>query len=618
MDKVIYRSYSHIDHQARESSTMKQDNIVRRLAAIVIVDIVGYSRMMERDETTMMSLLRSLRREIIDSNVTDYRGRVVKSTGDGILAEFASVTDAVQSCVDIQRAMAERNASAPDDQQILLRIGINLGEIIIEGEDIYGTGVNVAARLESLAEPGGIQISSSVYDQIRAILALGFEDQGEAAVKNISVPVRSYRIKYGGEEEVSETVAATSGVASGPSHTNEKSTIAVLPFQNLSGDQDQEYFADGVTEDIITALSKNRWLLVSARNSSFAFKGKTIDIRTIATDLGANFVLEGSVRKAGNRVRVTAQLVDCSDGNHIWAERYDRDLDDIFEVQDEITATIAARIEPELGAVARERVQRKSGQNLDSWDQCHLASSLMYQYTKAANAEAQHLFREVIENDPGFPTAHAGLAYTLFLGAVYFGNNIDESLADEALVAAETAVALDDKDANSYFILGRIHLVRREYDQSISDLRMAVDLNPSMATAYCGLADSLSYSGRMIEAIPHFEEAIRLSPHDPRKWAFHVYGSLALMLLERFDEAVEWATKAIAVPNATFWANAQLVAALMGADDDQKVKRAVENLMRKEPDFSSARFAKQLLFYHEDSSLVDWYKTSLIKAGLPD
>jgi len=594
---------------------MEQSEVARRLAAIVVADIVGYSRLMEQDETGTLAQLRSLRKEVIDPKIAEHRGRIVKTMGDGYLAEFASVTDAVQHCVETQEAMAERNAHKSEGDRVEFRIGINLGEIIFEGDDIYGTGVNVAARLEALAEPGGIRISGSVYDQIRSILSLGYEDRGEETVKNISTPVRSFSVKFGEQERSNETDAES---AAPIRKKSEKSTIAVLPFENLSGDSEQEYFADGMTEDIMTALSKNRWLLVSARNSTFAYKGQTVDVRQVAQDLGANFVLEGSVRKAGNRVRVSAQLIDASDGNHLWAERYDRDLDDIFEVQDEITATIAARIEPELGAAARNRVQHETARSLDAWDTYHLASSLVYQYTKEGNREAQRLFRKVIEADPSFAAAHAGLAYTIFLSMIYFGAEMEDALVDEALKSAQRAVALDDKDANSYFILGRIHLIRREYDQSISDLRTAIDLNPCMATAYCGLADSLSYSGRMAEAIPHFEEAIKLSPHDPRKWAFLTYGSLALMLLERYDEAADWATRAIAVPNATFWPYAQLVAVHSITSRVDSANTAAENLLEKEPEFSSHRFAKQFLFYHEDPTQVDRYSNILCSAGLPE
>ena len=592
---------------------MTKDDLSRKLAAIVVADIVGYSRLMETDESGTMTQLKAIRKQLIDPKVAEYRGRIVKTTGDGMLAEFASITDAVQSCVEIQQAMAERNANVPEDRRIELRVGINLGEIIIEGDDIYGTGVNVAARLESIAEPGGICISSSVYDQIRTILSLGYEDMGEQSVKNISRPVRSFAVRMDGHAD-GESISTPPPAASARGN---KPTIAVLPFNNMSGEADQEYFADGMTEDIMTALSKNRWLLVSARNSAFAYKGKSVDVRQVAKALGADFVMEGSVRKAGNRVRITTQLIDAADGNHLWAERYDRELDDIFAVQDEITSTIAARIEPELGAAERERVHRKTSQNLDAWDTYHLALSLMYQYTKDGNTEAERLFRRAIEIAPVFAAAHAGLAYTIFLNAAYFGADANDDLLDAALEEAKAAVALDDKDAMSYFILGRIQLLRREYDLSISDHRNAIDLNPCLATAHCGLGDSLSYSGRTAEAIPHFEEAIRLSPHDPRKWAFLVYGSLALMLLERYDEAAEWATKAIAVPNSTFWADAQLVAVLSRAGRVPEAKDAADSLLRKEPDFSAGRFASQFLFYHQDPAQTDRYRETLEIAGLP-
>ncbi|MCZ6893715.1 MAG: tetratricopeptide repeat protein [Gammaproteobacteria bacterium] len=592
---------------------MAEERIQRRLAAIVSTDMVGYSRLMEADEAGTLAGLRAVRTELIDPKIAEYRGRIVKTTGDGMLIEFASVTDAVQSCVEVQQALSAHNADIPHDRRIQFRIGINLGEIIIEGDDIYGTGVNVAARLEPLAETGGIVISGSVYDQIRSIMSLRCEDMGEQSVKNISTPVRCFAVRAGGESEDEPVVDQPIATAK-----SDKPTIAVLPFENISGDTEQEYFADGMTEDIMTALSKNRWLLVSARNSTFAYKGQSVDIRRVGQELNANFVLEGSVRKAGNRVRITAQLIDASDGNHLWAERFDRDLTDIFEVQDEITAMIAARIEPELGAAQRERVQLKTTNKLDAWETYHLALSLMYQYTKDSNAEAQRYFQQAIEIDPDFGPAHAGLAYTMFLSAVYFGSEATEELLDTALKEAETAIALDDRDAMSYFVLGRIHLIRREYDLSISAMRTAVDLNACLATAYCGLGDSLSYSGRVAEAIPQFEEAIRLSPHDPRKWAFLLYGSLALMLLERYDEAVDWAAKAIAVPNATFWPHAQLVAVYSYAGRSDEAHTAAENLLRKEPEFSANQFAHQFLFYHEDPSQIDRYSQVLCAAGLPE
>lgn len=593
---------------------MQTHAVTRRLAAILVADIAGYSRLMEIDEEGTLEQVRNLYDTLVTHAISEHRGRVVKTMGDGFLAEFASVTDAVQSAVELQERMKARNETRHEDAPIMYRVGINLGEIIFEADDIYGTGVNVAARLEELAEPGGIRISGSVYDQIRSILNLGYRDKGEMTVKNISAPVRSFSVVI--DSDGSDQSGVDAVMVNG--RKSDKISITVLPFENLSRDSEQEYFADGMTEDITTALSKNRWLLVSARNSAFAYKGQTIDVRQVARELGSDFVLEGSVRRAGNRIRVSAQLIDASDGNNLWAERYDRDLDDIFEVQDDITATIAAQIEPELGAAARDRVQNKPAVDLNAWDTYHLALSKTYKYEKDSNAEAQALFREAIAKDPSFAAAHAGLAYSLFLGMVYFGMEMEASIIAEALSLAQTAVALDDKDANSYFVLGRIHLIMRQYDQSIFDLRTAIDLNPSMATAYCGLADSLSYSGRTAEAIPHFEEAVRLGPHDPRKWAFLTYGSLALMLLGRLDEALEWAKRAVATPNATFWANAQLVAVNVKAGHMDEATTAARELLVIEPGFSSRRFVEHFLSYHENTDQVEVFFGLLQEAGLPE
>ena len=575
----------------------------RRLAAVLIADIAGYTRLVEQDTDATVAAWKAARADVIEPAIAANSGRIVKLTGDGFLAEFPAVQDAVQCSLDMQKQLITSSLN--------FRMGVNLGDVVDDGHDIHGEGVNIAARIEALAEEGGISISGDVFSQVRNRIDALYTDLGEHQVKHVSHPIRVYSVHHNDSDEKVPKPAQI------PGNPSEKASIAILPFDNLSNDPEQEYFADGMTEDIMTALSKNRWLLVSARNSTFVYKGQTVSVRQVANDLGADFVLEGSVRKAGNRVRVSAQLIDASDGNHIWAERYDRDLDDIFEVQDEITATIAARIEPELGAAERVRVQRKAITSLDVWEKYHLGSSLMYQYTKEGNTEAQSLFREVIEADPSFPSAHAGLAYTLFLSSVYFGAEADQ-VVDEALREAETAVALDDKDANSYFILGRIHLIRREYDLSISDLRTAIDLNPCFATAYCGLGDSLSFSGRMAEAMPHFEEAIRLSPHDPRKWAFLVYGSLALMLLKRYEEAADWATRAIAVPNVTFWAYAQLTAVQSAAGNAELASAAADKLRQKEPQFSAGRFSKQFLFYHEDPTLIEHYRKILLDAGLPE
>jgi serine/threonine protein kinase/Flp pilus assembly protein TadD len=396
-----------------------------------------------------------------------------------------------------------------------------------------------------------------------------------------------------------------------------KSTIAVLPFNNISCDLNQGYFADGVTEDIITALSKNRWLLVIARYSSFAFKDRSMDVRHIAAELGADYVVEGSVRKSGNRIRISAQLIDAVSGSHLWAERYDRDLEDIFAVQNEITETIAARIEPEIGAVERQRAERKPTKSLDAWDFYHLGLSYMYKFTKEGNAEARRLFRSAIELDPKFAEVYAQLAYCQVINMVYFDAEPTAEILDDALRAAKTAVALDDRNALAHFTLGRVHLARCEYELSIAELETAIELNPCLAVAHCGLGDALAYTGRLEDSISHFDEAIRLSPHDPYRWGFLSYGSLAYLFLRQHEKAAEWARNAIRVPNSHYWANAHLVAALGHLNRPDEARTALEELLHRKPEFS-CEFAKKHLFYIRSSAQLEHYLDGLRKVGVSE
>ncbi len=349
---------------------MAEPRAERRLAAILAADVAGYSRLMGADEEGTLAALKAHRRELVDPTIAEHRGRIVKTTGDGLLAEFASVVDAVRCAVAIQEGMAERDAAVPEDRRIAFRIGVNLGDIIIDEDDIYGDGVNVAARLEGLAEPGGICIGRAARDQVRDRLDLDLEDIGEQAVKNIARPVRVFRVKLPAPEAEAPAALALP----------DKPSIAVLAFANMSGDPEQEYFADGIAEDIITALSRFRWFFVIARNSSFTYKGQAVDVKQVARELGVQYVLEGSVRKAGNRVRITAQLIDALTGRHVWAERYDRDLTDIFAVQDEITETIAGAVAPSFVSAEARRAERKRPEDLDAWDLAlkgnwHLAQS---------------------------------------------------------------------------------------------------------------------------------------------------------------------------------------------------------------------------------------------------
>jgi TolB-like protein/class 3 adenylate cyclase len=382
---------------------MPEDQVDRRLAAIFAGDIAGYSRLMGANEEGTLRQLKAHRKELVDPKITEHRGRIVKTTGDGMLVEFVSVVDAVRCAVDIQRGMAERNAGVPSNERIEFRIGINVGDIIFDGDDIFGDGVNVAARLEALADPGGIMVSGVVHDQVRDKLSFGFEDLGEQAVKNIVCPVGVHRVHVA--EQVAPGKSAT--VAGKMERTvSDRPSLAVLPFANMSGDAEQEYFADGITEDIITALSKLRWFFVIARNSSFIYKGKAVDVKRVARELGVRYVLEGSVRKSGNRVRITAQLIDAATGNHIWAEHYDGELNDIFDLQDRVTTRVVGAIAPKLEQVEIERAKRKPTESLDAYDYYLRGMASLHQWTKESSDEALRLFYRAFELDPGFASAY--------------------------------------------------------------------------------------------------------------------------------------------------------------------------------------------------------------------
>ena len=355
---------------------MAEARVERRLAAILAADVVGYSRLMGTDEEATLAALKACRRELIDPKIAEYRGRIVKTTGDGALVEFPSAVDAVRCAIEIQRAMAARNTAIPEDRRIEFRIGINVGDIIIDEGDIYGDGVNIAARVESLASPGEICLSDNAYQQIKGKLAFDVSDLGEQHLKNIAQPVRVYGVRLDGTPERPALVLP------------DKPSIAVLPFQNMSGDPEQEYFADGISEDIITGLSKLRWFFVIARNSSFTYKGKAVDVKRVSRELGVRYVLEGSVRKGGNRVRITCQLIDATTGNHLWAERYDGDLTDIFTLQDEITKKVVAAIEPKLLEAEGIRSQSRSSEDLGAWEMVIHANSLFWRLTKTESLAA--------------------------------------------------------------------------------------------------------------------------------------------------------------------------------------------------------------------------------------
>jgi adenylate cyclase len=560
---------------------MEPQDTERRLAAILAADVAGYTRLMNADEDATMAAWWTARKEVIDPCISEHGGRIVKHTGDGFLAEFGTVLNAVQCAVAMQTEQAIRNADVPPDRRMDFRMGINLGDIVVDSEDIYGDGVNIAARIESLAAPGGISISGSVYDQVRKKVDLTFEDMGEQAVKNISDPIHVYAIML---EQPARSVGIADKVGL---ELPDRPSIAVLPFDNMSPDPDQEYFADGMAENIITALSHYRWFFVIARNSSFTYKGRAVDVKQVAQELGVRYVVEGSVRKVGNRVRVTAQLIDASTGNHIWAELYDRELDDIFALQDEITETIVTAIEPELGAVERERAQRKPPDNLDAWDS--FQRGLWHAFddvTPAALPEARRWFKRACELDPNFAVAYAELAYTYVAEIIRGQTDDQEANLEKAFSAAEKAVGLDPRDPVARCAFGRVYIFRLAFDKAVAEMEAAIALNSSFDRGYYGLGLALLYWGKPDESIAHFETAIRLNPRSPIMWAYLNMLGRAYFNMEKFEEALERFEKSIQQPNTTYMPFIDAAATLGHLGRIEEARALLARGIKRNPDFS--------------------------------
>lgn len=441
---------------------------------------------------------------------------------------------------------------------------------------------------------------------IRTVHGKGFRFAGEVSGEAVAVPsagLPDISPSENTDQSAGEWQAARPG-------------IAVLPFSNMSGNPEQEYFADGITEDIISALSKHRWLAVVSRNTTFGYKSLNPDVRLVGEELGVAYVVEGSVRRSANRVRVTVQLVDATTGSHTWGERYDRDLEDIFEVQDEITETIVARLEPEIGAAERYKVAHRPHRNLQAWDCYHLGVSYFFKFTAEDNLEAQRLLQSSRELAPTFGEAHAWWAYAVILGMVYWDTEPTSAAMDEALAATSQALDLDDQNAVFYALKARVQLARREYDSALTENEMAISLNPTLAAAHCGLADTLTYQGQYEDAIKRFEKAIQLSPNDPQRWAFLTYGALALIFSGDFEAAVQWADRAREVPNCQYWTLAHKAVALAHLDRLADAKETVAELLAAKPGFS-ASFAKQKLFYLKRPEQLDRYLQGLALAGVP-
>ena len=583
-------------------------DLTRRLATVVMADVVGYSRQMERDEARTIQRLRSMRQEVVEPQTRLFRGRIVDTAGDGWLAEFSSVTDAVQSSLAIQDAMWARNAGLPRDDRFEIRIGINLGEVVCEGASIFGNGVNVAARLEALAEPGGICISGAVHDQLHGLPDVSCDDLGEQKVKNIVRPVHCYAIRV-------EPHRRIKGLA-GSRRAAPTASIAVLPFANLSSDPDQDYFADGMVEDITTALSRFRQLFVIARNSTFVYKGRAVDVRQVGRELGVRYALEGSVRRVGERVRLTAQLIDASTGGHLWAENFDGDMADLFGVQDRITERGVGAIEPRIRRAEIDRARRQRTENMEAYD--HFLRGLPHVYAMRPddNAQALELFVEAMHLDPHFMTAAAYAAWCFEQRVGRQWSAAPEVDADEATRLARMVLSSDTEDENAIAIAGFVLLrLGRDYDTALHALQRATMLNPNNAFVAMNAGWGQVFAGDLEQGMTLLERARELSPSDPT--AFYVLTGLAMAhaLQGRFEEASALANASVAIYgdwDAT-WCVQVFVNARMGRVEATGAAR--EKLLQLMPGLTLGRYSELARF--RDPSRLAQVIEGLRLGGVP-
>lgn len=553
----------------------------RRLAAIMALDMVGYSRLVGLDETGTIERQKACRRELIEPAIERHGGRVVQTAGDGLLAEFASAVAAVVCAADIQRAVAEREAATPDDRRLSFRIGVNLGDIVEDGSDVLGDGVNIAARLEALAEPGGIAISGAVHTEVRDRLDLALADAGERTVKNIRHPVRVWRWK--------PEAAAAGGATGTPSRAFDRPAIAVLPFDNLSGDPDQEYFADGLAEDLITAFSCMHNLPVIARNSSFSYKGQNVRIHEAARELGARYLLEGSVRKAGGRVRVTVQLIDGETGHHIWAKKYDRSLDDIFQIQDDITLRVASAVEVEVSEAELRRQGAKRPESLTAWD-LYLRGMAHLQHRRCdAFKRARDEFEAAIALEPDYGEAWAGLGWSHLKDHDLKCTDDPAASLAAGYEAARKAVALDEASPVAHYVLSTAHVWREELPQSFRALERLLELNPYFAHAHLALGNRRDLAGESEEGIAGMRRALELNPRDPSRGQYMLFLARALTVRGEHGEAVGWVEAAAQLDPGNPDVHYRHAVCLANLDRVEEARAALARCAELRPDFIEKR-----------------------------
>jgi len=587
----------------------------RKLAAILAADVVGFSRLAGADEDRTLARLRALRSDLIDPTIAVHNGRVVKRTGDGALVEFRSVVDAVRCAIEIQNAMAERNAGVADNRRIVFRIGVHLGDVVEEADgDLMGDGVNIAARLEGVAEPGAICLSEDAYRQVRARLDLAISDLGETRLKNIAEPVRIYSLQVGAPAQAKPLAPDAGKPVRKPNPAlPDKPSIAVLPFANMSGDAEQEYFADGISEDIITALSKLPQLFVIARNSSFTFKGRNVHIGEVGKSLGVRYVLEGSVRKSGARVRITAQLIDASTSGHMWAERFDRELTDIFAVQDDVTTQIVSALALNLSAGDRQNIAAEHTDNQEAYDCFLRGRELWWVHGRAANAEAEKLLQRAIELDPGYAPAFAFLAAAKVNAYASGWTASPAEALEEADKAAKLAVRLDERYPFALWALAGVRIWQRRHDEAVDAAERNVAYNPSFAEGQGMLGFILHYVGRSEEAVKCLERAMALDPYCT-DMVLHFHAQ-ATYQLGRYPEASSLLKRRILRNPETDASRALLAAAYGQMGMVEEAREAWRGLMRVNPDYSLEHRRKVLPYKNPDD--FERFVEGLRKAGLP-
>ncbi len=584
-----------------------EERLPRKLAAILYADVAGYSRLTGDDEDATHLRLRDYL-DLFAKTIENHHGQVMHYAGDAVLAKFDAVVDALSSATAIQNELKDRNQDLPDERKVQFRVGVNLGDVIEDRGDIYGDGVNVAARLESLADAGGICISESVRTAIGKKLPYGYEFMGEQQVKNIEEPVRAYGVLLDSSKaQVTPPAKPTLELPNKPS-------IAVLPFTNMSSDPEQEFLADGITEDIITALSKFRWFFVTARNSTFTYKGQAVDIKRVGEEMGVRYVLEGSLRQGAGRVRVSAQLIEAASGNHIWAERYDRQIEDIFDLQDEITMTIAAAVEPELAAQERGRAVNKPTRDLKAWDLFQRGIAKLWQMERKDIEEGEAYLRQALKADPDFGRPHGYLAYCHSVDVLCGWSKDEQAVLRRGIAEAKAALAVDQRDAFAHFALGRLYNLGGDHQAAAQETGAALRINPNFAYGYLGLASVYYWLGDGPAVLENADKAIRLSPNDPLMWLFLLYRGHGYDFIGDFDRTIECFEQASRFPRVGHWAFSKLAAAYYEVGRKEEAAAAFEQARLIEPNLSLEGQRKGLRFLRHNK--FDYYLRNMQALGL--